>query len=221
MLRSTIQRRFQKIIEESPSPVVSPEEREILYRYTRRLARQMRYKGAGTIEYLRSRQGEYYFMEINARLQVEHPVSEMVTGIDIVQAQILLAGGARLPYSPEDIHLDGHAIEARVYAEDPQTFLPSPGIIQELSLPATGPDLRIDHALQSGLTVPPYYDPLLAKIIARGRDRNQAIRTLQNALQECTIGGIKTNIPLCLDILNNTAYRAGELHTAFLQEMGR
>lgn len=214
----SIQRRYQKIIEESPSLVVSEQERKTLYEYTARLVRTMGYYGAGTMEFLRGDDGSYYFMEVNARLQVEHPVSEYVTGIDIVRSQLNIAAGEKLEIRQEDIQLNGHAIEARVYAEDPATFVPSPGIIQKLSIPAEDLYLRIDHALAVGANVPPYYDPMLAKVIAWGANRPEAINRLSEALTAFQIEGVKTTIKLNLEILRNEAFKQGLLYTGFIDE---
>lgn len=213
----SIQRRHQKIIEEAPSPVVTDKDRESLYEWTCRLAKAMNYHGAGTIEGLRSADGKYYFMEINARLQVEHPVSEMVTGIDIVQGQIDIASGHPLVYKQEDIHITGSAIEARIYAEDPQTFMPSPGMIEKVVMPPESKHLRIDHAMADGSSVPPYYDPMLAKVIAWGDDRAQSIGYLADALEALRVEGIKTTIPACQNILAHEKFKSGVFTTAFIE----
>lgn len=216
----SIQRRYQKIIEESPSPVVSQKDREALFDYTRRLALAMGYVGAGTMEYLRSPDGQFYFMEVNARLQVEHPVTELITGVDIVKKQIAIAAGEEIGFSQEEVEFVGHAIEARVYAEDPVTFCPSPGKIEKLELPyANGVKLRVDHAIKEGVTVPPYYDPLLAKVIAWGEGRREAIENLKKALASFKVEGIKTTIPVNLAILSSQMFAAGELSTGFIETM--
>ncbi len=212
----SIQRRHQKIIEESPSPVVSPEDRERIFDYSLRLARAMNYQGAGAIEGLRSKAGDYFFMEINARLQVEHPVTEFLTGVDIVQTQLKIASGEKMALSQEAVKMVGHAIEARVYAEDPVTFQPSPGVIEKLHLPQEGRDLRIDHALEEGGSVPPFYDPLLAKVIAWSETREQATSRLLDALGEFQIEGVKTTIPLNISILKHPDFKAGHYHTGFI-----
>jgi acetyl-CoA carboxylase biotin carboxylase subunit len=216
----SIQRRYQKIIEESPSPVVSEEDRENLFEYTRRLALGMGYVGAGTMEYLRSPDGQFYFMEVNARLQVEHPVTELITGIDIVKKQISIAAGEELGFDQGEVEFKGHAIEARVYAEDPVTFCPSPGKIERLEMPsANGVVLRVDHAIKEGVSVPPYYDPLLAKVIAWGEGRREAIENLKKALSSFKVEGIKTTIPVNLAIISSQAFAAGELSTGFIENM--
>jgi acetyl-CoA carboxylase biotin carboxylase subunit len=214
----SIQRRHQKIIEESPSPVVSAQDRNNLYDYTTKLVRAMGYQGAGTIEFLRSEDGQFYFMEVNARLQVEHPVSEMVTGIDIVRNQITIAAGQKLDFQQEDIQLNGHAIEARIYAEDPVNFTPSPGTITELHLPQTDSVLRIEHALEAGGKVPPYYDPMLAKVITWGATRPVALQRLISALTQIHIEGVKTTILTNLKILDHQQYVAGTFDVSFIEK---
>ena len=214
----SIQRRHQKIIEEAPSPIIKQEERELLFEYSRRLVRRMNYRGAGTLEGLRSTDGHYYFMEVNARLQVEHAVSEMLTDTDIVRCQLEIASGQALSFRQEDVRIKGHAIEARVYAEDPETFLPSPGKISRLELPDTNGHVRVDHALRENCSVPPYYDPLLAKVIAWGSDRNESRERLVEALQQFRIEGIKTTIPANLKILEHPKFCEGDFTTAFIAE---
>jgi acetyl-CoA carboxylase biotin carboxylase subunit len=215
----SIQRRHQKIIEESPSPVVTPAQRLQLTEYAVTLARGMGYVGAGTMEFLRSRSGNFYFMEVNARLQVEHPVSEFVTGVDIVQWQLRVAGGERLTMTQDDIALTGHSIEARCYAEEPGSFRPSPGTISSVHFPVMDRHLRVDHALESGGTVPPYYDPLIAKVISWGATREAAVARLVRGLYEFDIAGIQSTIPVNLLILQSEAYREGALHTGFLDDL--
>ena len=215
----SIQRRHQKIIEESPSPVVSAQQRQQLTDYATKLARGMGYVGAGTMEFLRSGSGNFYFMEVNARLQVEHPVSEYVTGHDIVQWQLRIAGGDRLSFSQADVQLEGHSIEARCYAEEPGTFRPSPGTIRGIHFPTTGRHLRVDHALEVGAVVPPYYDPLIAKVISWDATRERAIERLAAGLSQFSILGLATSVPVNLLILSSQAYRTGDLHTGFLDEL--
>jgi len=219
----SIQRRYQKIIEESPSAVVSEHERQTLFGYTRKLIQKMKYTGAGTIEYLRDIDGKYYFMEINARLQVEHPVTECITGIDIVEQQIRIAAGEKLDMGQKDIVFKGHAIECRIYAEDSDTFMPSPGIIRKLYLPDTTSNsmIRIDSAAEEGGSIPPYYDPLFAKVISWGSDRRAAIENLKNALKSFVVEGIKTTIRADLEILNNPRFVTGDINTTFLCEERR
>ncbi|MEJ2718676.1 MAG: biotin carboxylase N-terminal domain-containing protein [Deltaproteobacteria bacterium] len=215
----SIQRRHQKIIEESPSTVVTPAEREMLFEYSRRLVTKLNYHGSGTFEGLRSEDGNYYFMEVNARLQVEHPVTEMLTGIDIVRCQLEIAAGEKLGFEQEDIKTKGHSIEARVYAEDPETFFPSPGTITEVVLPPTGEHLRIDHALEPNGTVPPFYDPLLAKVISWGETRQEATDRLMDALGRFRIEGVKTTISANVQILGHPRYAKGDVSTHFMSEL--
>ena len=216
----SIQRRYQKIIEESPSPVVSEDDRAMLFACTVKLARAMGYAGAGTMEFLRSGDGQFHFMEVNARLQVEHPVSEFLTGIDIVEQQLRLAAGEPLALQQGDVRFRGHAIEARVYAEDPVSFCPSPGTISHLQFPVTDPaNLRIDHAIEAGAAVPPYYDPLLAKVIAWGETRQEAAERLVKALSEFQVEGIKTTIPANLFILSSPKYLIGDMDTGFIDAL--
>jgi acetyl-CoA carboxylase biotin carboxylase subunit len=215
----SVQRRHQKIIEEALSVAVTEDDRQQLFDRTRRIVRKIGYTGAGTIEFLRSGQGDYYFMEINARLQVEHPVSEYLTGIDIVRWQLAIASGEALNFSQQEVTFNGHAIEARVYAEDPETFIPSPGIITQLAIPASAPYLRIDHALLEKASVPPFYDPLLAKVIAWGPNRVSACDRLCRALSEFQVEGVKTTTPLDLKILEHPLFRQGEIDTGFIDNV--
>jgi acetyl-CoA carboxylase, biotin carboxylase subunit len=215
----SIQRRHQKIIEEGPSPVVSEGERQELFERTRRLVLRMGYHGAGTIENLRSADGQFYFMEINARLQVEHPVTEFLTGHDIVQHQLEIASGEKIAFEQADVTRKGHALEARVYAEDPETFFPSPGTISKIAFPEPDEHLRIDHALAEGSVVPPFYDPLLAKVIAWDETRPLAISRLVQALRDFRIEGVKTTIPSNLKILEHPLFLGGDFTTAFIHEM--
>lgn len=216
----SIQRRYQKIIEESPSTAVTENDRKNLYQYTTRLVRAMNYQGAGTMEFLRSGDGKYFFMEINARLQVEHPVTEFVAGLDIVECQLRIASGGRLEVVQDDIRLSGHAVEARVYAEDPATFFPSPGQITKLRFPPGDAErLRIDHALEEGGVVPPYYDPLLAKVITWGRSRSEAVQLLKDTLSSFDIQGVKTTIPINLDIIGSSEFIEGSFNTSFIEKM--
>jgi acetyl-CoA carboxylase biotin carboxylase subunit len=212
----SVQRRHQKIIEEAPSVVVTPDERSELFERTVRIITKIGYRGAGTLEYLRAGDGNYYFMEINARLQVEHPVTEYLTGIDIVKQQLAIASGEALGLAQKDVRFNGHAIEARVYAEDPETFIPSPGRISALTFPAQDPKVRIDHALKVDTSVPPYYDPLLAKVIAWGDDRSLAVSRLTQALSDFRIEGVKTSTALNLKILNSPEFQEGNIDTNFI-----
>jgi acetyl-CoA carboxylase biotin carboxylase subunit len=215
----SVQRRHQKIIEEALSVVVSQDDRQRLFERTQRIVRKIGYTGAGTLEFLRSGRGDYYFMEINARLQVEHPVTEYLTGVDIVRQQLAIASGEALDFSQQDVKFNGHAIEARVYAEDPETFIPSPGTITKLTLPGRDPYIRIDHALQENTVVPPYYDPMLAKVITWGKDRANACERLHRALSEFQVEGVKTTTPLNLKILEHPVFRQGDIDTGFIDKL--
>ena len=212
------QRRHQKLIEEAPAYDLPAELRQNLADAAIKVAQSIDYRGAGTIECLVDRQHQFYFMEMNTRLQVEHPVTEMITGLDLVAWQIQIAAGLPLPLPQEDIQAQGHAIECRLYAEDPtQDCLPSVGQLRFLRFPKI-PHLRIDTAMQQGSAVSIYYDPLVAKLIAWGSDREQAIRHLKHALSECHIGGVKTNLHFLQDILNTPTFIQGQMHTQFLSQ---
>ncbi|GAB4342294.1 MAG: acetyl-CoA carboxylase biotin carboxylase subunit [Candidatus Abyssubacteria bacterium] len=214
----SIQRRYQKLIEEAPSPAMTPALREAMGQAAVNAARAVNYLNAGTVEFLLDRQGSFYFMEINARIQVEHPVTEMVTGVDLVQEQIRLADGGRLDYSFADITLNGWAIECRINAENPDfNFAPSPGVIREYR-PPTGPGVRLDTHLYQGYELPIYYDSLVAKLIAHGQTRDDAIRTLRKALQEFVIQPIKTTIPLYLEIVDDPEFQKGDIHTGYIKK---
>jgi acetyl-CoA carboxylase biotin carboxylase subunit len=183
-------------------------------------ARAVQYTNAGTFEFLMDADGKFYFMEVNTRLQVEHPVTEMVTGIDIVKEQIRIAAGERLSFKQSDVTFNGHAIECRINAEDPETFAPSPGVIHAFSVPG-GPGVRVDTFAHSECTVPPYYDSLVAKIITHGRDRQEAIARMRRTLGMTVIEGIKTTVPMHLKILSEADFVAGRLGTAFMQRFAR
>lgn len=214
----SIQRRFQKIIEEAPAPCVTEVEREKIMNWTIKLANAMGYRNAGTMEFLRSLGGEFYFMEINARLQVEHGVTELATGIDIVENQIKIADGEKLEIKQDEVKFKGHAIEARVYAENPVTFIPSPGKILKLRLPGQSSFIRIDHALEEGITVSPYYDPLLAKIIASGKSRKEAIDRLKAVHSQFNIEGIDTTITANQKIMDTKEFVNAELNINFVDD---
>ncbi len=212
----SIQRRHQKVVEEAPSPALTSEMRKRMGEIAVRAAQAVGYTNAGTIEFLADAEGQFYFLEMNTRLQVEHPVTELVTGLDLVQLQIRIAAGEALPFRQEDIRLRGHAIECRVYAEDPENnFAPSPGKITSLVEPS-GPGIRIDSGIYQGWNVPMEYDPLLAKLIGYGETREQAIGRLKRALQEYSIGGIKTNLALFRGILRDQEFISGKANTGFL-----
>ena len=215
----SVQRRHQKIIEESPAPIVrDPALREAIAASAVRLAAAAGYTNAGTVEFIVDSTGGFYFLEMNTRLQVEHPITETVTGIDLVNWQLRIAAGEPLPFAQEDIRQRGHAIECRVYAEDPAaSFLPSIGEIGFYARPA-GPGIRVDDGLETGATVSPYYDPMLAKVITWGQDRPEAIRKMDHALREMVVLGVTTNIDYLRAILAAPAFRAGDTSTSFLAE---
>ena len=215
----SIQRRNQKLLEETPSPVLDASIRARMCEAAVRLCRHVGYTSAGTIEFILDPQsGEFYFMEMNTRIQVEHPVTEMVSGVDLVKAQLEIAGGQRLSLRQEDIRCHGHAIECRINAEDSEhDFAPCPGEVRRYHAPG-GPGIRIDSHLHAGYTVPPYYDSLLAKVVAWGRDRSEAIARMRRALNEMEIEGIKTTIPFHLALLQHQAFLAGEVHTRFVEQ---
>ncbi|MBN1825903.1 MAG: acetyl-CoA carboxylase biotin carboxylase subunit [Candidatus Eisenbacteria bacterium] len=213
----SIQRRHQKLIEESPCPVLDQETREAMGRAAVRAVHHVGYRGAGTIEFLLDGEGRFYFMEMNTRIQVEHPVTEEVTGIDLVKTQILVAAGEPLPYRQEDVVLTGHAIECRINAEDPERgFAPSPGVVRTFHSPG-GPGIRVDSHAHVGYEVLPHYDSLLGKVIARGGCRDEAIARMRRALNECVIEGVKTTIPFQLEILDHPRFREGTHDVAFLE----
>jgi 3-methylcrotonyl-CoA carboxylase alpha subunit len=212
----SIQRRYQKLIEESPSPAVNPELRERMGQAALRLGRAAGYTNAGTVEFLLDEKAEFAFLEVNARLQVEHPVTEAVTGLDLVELQLRVAAGEPLDFRQEDVHLQGHAVEARVIAEDPLAgFLPSSGLVEVFQYP---PGVRVDTWLGDDTAVSPYYDSLLAKVIADGVDRATATRKLADALRQVRIEGVRNNVDLLLATLESPAFLNGGLDTGFLQE---
>ncbi|MGE5371560.1 MAG: acetyl-CoA carboxylase biotin carboxylase subunit [Solirubrobacterales bacterium] len=212
----SIQRRNQKLLEESPSRFVDPEMRESMGKAALKAASAVGYSSAGTIEFLVDKHKNYYFIEMNTRIQVEHPVTEMVTGIDLVKMQILIAGGEKLPWTQEQIQLNGCAIECRINAEDPaMDFRPSAGTITQY-LPAGGPGVRVDSFIYAGYSVPPHYDSLLGKLIVWAPNREEAIDRMARALQEHQIEGVKTTIPFHLKVLQNGFFRKGEVYTNFI-----
>jgi acetyl-CoA carboxylase biotin carboxylase subunit len=212
----SIQRRHQKLLEEAPSPFMTPELREKMGEAAVRAAKAVDYVNAGTVEFLVDQKGNFYFIEMNTRMQVEHPVTEMITGIDLIKAQLEIAMGLALPFRQEEIHFHGHAIECRITAEDPRKFTPSPGKITSLVIPG-GFNVRVDTALYPGYFVHPYYDSLIAKLIVRGRDRPQAIAKMRVALDEFAIEGISTTIPLHREIMRNRQFQMGQYATDFLE----
>jgi acetyl-CoA carboxylase biotin carboxylase subunit len=211
----SMQRRHQKIIEEAPAPGISEKLRREMGERVVDACRKVGYRSAGTLEFL-FQDGEFYFIEMNTRIQVEHPVTEIVTGIDLVKAQLLIASGEKLPYVQKDIQLTGHAIECRINAEDPKTFMPSPGPIK-LWHPPGGPGIRVDSHVYSGYNVPPNYDSLLAKVIAHGENRDTAIARMKNALAELVVEGIKTNTPLHQEIFTHAAFKNGGQDIHYLE----
>jgi len=212
----SIQRRHQKLIEEAPSVALTDKQRRRLGSTVVEAARAVQYTNAGTFEFLMDREGHFFFLEVNTRLQVEHPVTEFVTGVDIVKEQIRIAAGHRLSVKQSDIEVRGHSIECRVNAEDPDTFTPSPGTIHAFSVPG-GPGVRVDTFAHSECVVSPYYDSLIAKIITYGRDRNEAIARMRRTLEMTVVDGIKTSIPLHLKILADPDFIAGRLSTSFME----
>jgi acetyl-CoA carboxylase biotin carboxylase subunit len=219
----SLQRRHQKVIEESPSPLMAahPELRQRMGEAACRAARSAGYWNAGTVEFLVDESLDFYFLEMNTRLQVEHPVTELVTGLDLVHWQLRIAAGEPLTLRQEDIQWRGSAIECRIYAEDPENgFLPSPGTITRLDRPA-GPGVRLDSGVYLGWTIPMEYDPLVAKLAVHAETRDLAIARLRGALEEYSVDGVKTTIPFFHQILDDAEFRAGRLHTGFIAEYFR
>ncbi len=212
----SIQRRYQKLLEESPSPFVSSDLREQVGRLAVEAARSVNYANAGTMEFIVDENARFYFMEMNTRIQVEHPVTEMITGIDMVKEQIRIATGEPLGYTQESIQFRGHAIECRINAESPDTFLPFPGKITAFH-PPTGPGVRVDTAAYPEYVITPYYDSLIAKVVSHGRNRDEAISRTQRALDMMIVEGVKTTIPLHQRILRDADFRAGRISTRFLE----
>jgi len=215
----SIQRRHQKLIEESPSPIPSTEKfRKRIGELGVKAARAIKYRNIGTVEFIVDSKGNIYFIEINTRIQVEHPVTEAVTGIDLVKEQIKLAAGLPLEYKQNHIRLSGHAIECRINAEDPERFIPSPGKITFLSLPG-GPGVRVDTAIYSGYVIPSHYDSLIAKLIAYGKDRSETIMKMRRALDEFIIEGVNTTIPFHKKVLSNPDFINGNFNTNFIEKI--
>lgn len=213
----SIQRRHQKLIEEAPFIFSDSTFRKKIGALAIKAAKAMKYRNAGTVEFILDKDGQIYFMEINTRIQVEHPVTEMITDIDIVKEQIKIAAGGPLPFKQQDITFSGHSIECRVNAEDPESFIPSPGTVS-LFIPPGGQGVRTDTAAYSGWKVPAHYDSLLAKVIVYGRDRSEAIVRMKRALSEFVVEGIKTTIPYCLKILDDPDFLSGDFNTNFLEK---
>jgi acetyl-CoA carboxylase biotin carboxylase subunit len=213
----SVQRRHQKLIEESPSPVITPEIRAKMGETAVKAAKSINYEGAGTIEFIFA-DGKYYFMEMNTRIQVEHPVTEMITGTDLIKEQIRVASGHKLSWKQEDIQFRGHAIECRINAEDPdKNFLPSAGRIDAYIAPG-GPGVRIDSHCYPGYSIPPFYDSLVSKLIVWGCDRAEAIQRMQRALDEYAITGIRTTIPFHQKVLSHPAFQSGDVSTDFIEK---
>jgi acetyl-CoA carboxylase biotin carboxylase subunit len=215
----SMQRRHQKVVEEAPAPGIPQAARDEIMQSCIRACEQLRYRGAGTLEFL-YQDGQFYFIEMNTRVQVEHPVTERVTGIDIVKEQLRIASGLGLSVKQEDIKITGHAIECRINAEDPQTFMPSPGKVTLYHSPG-GNGIRVDSHMYSGYTVPPHYDSLIAKLISHGPTREAAIGRMQNALEEMVVDGIKTNIPLQSEIMRDPGFRKGGTNIHYLEALLR
>jgi acetyl-CoA carboxylase biotin carboxylase subunit len=212
----SMQRRHQKVIEEAPAPGITPEQRETMGQRCVQACVDIGYRGAGTFEFL-YQDGEFYFIEMNTRVQVEHPVTEMITGVDIVREQLRIADGQPLSWRQQDIELKGHAMECRINAEDPEKFTPSPGPINQWHAPG-GPGIRVDTHIYSGYVVPPYYDSMIGKLIAHGRTRDSAIARMQCALSEMVVEGIRTNIPLHQEIFSHGAFKTGGTDIHYLEK---
>ncbi|MBU0499918.1 MAG: acetyl-CoA carboxylase biotin carboxylase subunit [Gammaproteobacteria bacterium] len=212
----SMQRRHQKVVEEAPAPGITEEQRNRIGERCAEACRQIGYRGAGTFEFLYEND-EFYFIEMNTRVQVEHPVTEMITGVDIVKEQIFIASGHPLSYRQEDIRLHGHAVECRINAEDPKNFMPSPGDITRLHLPG-GPGIRVDTHIYSGYRVPPHYDSMIGKLIAHGDSRDSALARMRTALREIVVEGIKTNIPLHQEIMRDAAFQGGGANIHYLEK---
>jgi acetyl-CoA carboxylase biotin carboxylase subunit len=212
----SMQRRHQKVVEEAPAPGVTEKMRKKIGQRCVDACTKMKYRGAGTFEFL-FQDDEFYFIEMNTRVQVEHPVTEMITGVDIVKEQLYIASGEKLRYKQSDIVINGHAIECRINAEDAKTFMPSPGKIERFHAPG-GPGIRVDSHIYGGYTVPPHYDSMIGKLIAYGDSREVAIARMQGALAEISISGIKTNIELHQDILSDAAFITGGTNIHYLEK---
>jgi acetyl-CoA carboxylase biotin carboxylase subunit len=213
----SMQRRHQKVIEEAPAVDVDEQARQQVFDACVLACKKMGYRGAGTFEFLYEN-GQYYFIEMNTRIQVEHPVSELITGIDLVKAQLLVAAGETLPWQQSDIAFSGHAIECRINAEDPQIFTPSPGRINHFHAPG-GPGVRVDSHIYSGYTVPPYYDSLIGKVICHGESRASALDRMTHALNETVVDGIKTNLPLHRRLMAEDGFRRGNITIHYLEQL--
>jgi acetyl-CoA carboxylase, biotin carboxylase subunit len=214
----SIQRRYQKLVEETPSPAVDDRLRREMGRVAVEAIRAVHYRNAGTVEFLLDKEQNFYFMEVNARIQVEHPVTEMVTGIDLIKEQIRIASGQPLAFRQQDIRLSGHSFECRINAECPEKFTPCPGLITRYHPPG-GPGVRLDSAMEAGSTVVPHYDSMIAKLITHGQNRDEAMARMRRALDEFIIEGIKTTIPLHKRIFNDAEFQKGRISTSFLERL--
>jgi acetyl-CoA carboxylase, biotin carboxylase subunit len=212
----SLQRRHQKVFEEAPSPVIDAEARAKIGKTVTTAIKKLGYLGVGTIEFLYEN-GEFYFIEMNTRLQVEHPVTEMITGIDLVREQILIAAGEKLSFTQKDVQIEGHAIECRINAENPETFAPCPGLIQEFHAPG-GLGVRLDSAAYSGYRVPPHYDSLIGKLIVHAKSRPEAIARLRRALSEMVVGGVETTLPLHRRLVDNVDIQKGDYDIHWLEK---
>ncbi|WP_455372446.1 acetyl-CoA carboxylase biotin carboxylase subunit [Limibacillus halophilus] len=213
----SLQRRHQKVLEEAPSPALNAAERERIGKIALSAMEKMGYRSAGTLEFL-YQDGEFFFIEMNTRLQVEHPISEMITGVDLVREQIRIAAGMPLEFKQEDIRFEGHAIECRINAENPETFMPSPGKISDYHSPG-GLGVRVDSALYSGYAIPPYYDSLIAKLVVHGQSRNECLMRLRRALEEYVIDGVETTIPLHQRLIGETDFINGDYNIHWLEKL--
>ncbi|MBP8823078.1 MAG: acetyl-CoA carboxylase biotin carboxylase subunit [Flavobacteriales bacterium] len=214
----SIQRRHQKVIEEAPSAVLTPELRQRMGEAAVNVAKSVNYTGAGTVEFLLDASGEFYFMEMNTRLQVEHPVTELISGLDLVKEQIHVAQGEELAFGQEDLQIDGHAIEVRVYAEDPSNnFLPDIGTLSTYRLPQ-GPGVRVDDGFEEGMAIPIHYDPMIAKLIVHGATREEAIARMERAIDDYAISGVETTLPFCRFVMGHPAFRTGRYDTLFVRD---
>jgi len=214
----SIQRRHQKVIEEAPSPAISARTRKKMGEVAVRISKAVDYTGAGTVEFIMDQKENFYFLEMNTRVQVEHPVTEMITGIDIVKWMVRIAEGNKLPFKQKDLSINGWAVECRVYAEDPETnFMPSPGHLHYVKAP-TGPGIRDDSSIYSGYEVTSYYDPMLSKLVTWSESREAAIDKMANALKEYVVLGVKTNIGFLIRVMNNEDFRSGKLDTGFIDK---
>lgn len=214
----SVQRRHQKVVEEAPSAVLTPELRKRMGEAAVAVARSVDYRGAGTVEFLLDEKSNFYFMEMNTRLQVEHPVTEMITGLDLVKLQIRVAEGEALPFKQEDLRIDGHAIEIRVYAEDPaNNFLPDIGTLTTYR-PPQGPGVRVDDGFEEGMTIPIHYDPMIAKLITHGATREEAINRMERAIDDYAISGVETTLTFCRFTMGHPAFRTGKYDTHFVRD---